>query len=223
MNIQKKWLFATLVSVSLIAMNANAAEKAAEKNASDALIGLLEKIKTFKANFNQQIRDPQGVRISQTKGEMVIRRPGKFYWKSQSPDPILVVADGKHLWTYDIDLEQVTKQDLNKALQNSPATLLAGGLSHIKQDFNISYAKSGKCQKDIDQCFLLKSSQKDSPYGDIYIGFTKDSLQEVKMHDPLGQKIQTTFTNVKINPEVNDKIFAFVPPSGIDVIQANNQ
>ena len=100
--------------------------------------------------------------------------------------------------------------------------MLAGGLSHVKQDFTIAFANSAKCQKGTDQCFLLKSTQKDAPFGDIFIGFNKESLVEVRMHDPLGQDIHTTFTNVKINPQVSDKTFAFVPPSGVDVIQANN-
>ena len=58
--------------------------------------------------------------MSLTKGDMIIRRPGKFYWKSQSPDPILVVADGKHLWTYDIDLEQVTDENSKKRYKIHP-------------------------------------------------------------------------------------------------------
>ena len=51
MQMQKKWLWATLV-ISLLATNATAEEK----NAPDVLLGLLEKIQTFKAHFNQQIR-----------------------------------------------------------------------------------------------------------------------------------------------------------------------
>src|SRR5580658_9533931 len=98
----------------------------ADDNASDKLIQSLKNINTFQAQFSQKIRDANGQHVSKAQGEMVVQRPGKFYWKTKLPDPILVVADGHTLWTYDIQLSQVTKQDLKLALANSPATLLAG-------------------------------------------------------------------------------------------------
>src|SRR5437016_3465670 len=64
-------------------------------DAAQDLVTALKKIETFQANFTQKIRDGSGEHISKTQGTVIIQRPDRFYWKSLSPDPILVVADGK--------------------------------------------------------------------------------------------------------------------------------
>jgi len=185
--------------------------------AGDQLVQALQKITTFKANFAQNIRGSEGEKLSNTNGQVVISRPGKFYWKSQKPDQMLVVADGKFVWTYDLDLEQVTKQDLKQALHNSPATLLAGDVSKLQENFDIDFAK--KCKAN-NTCYQLKPKQKDSTFSTILIRFEQDKLNEVRMKDPLGQNVLTVFSNVEVNQSINKKLFDFAPPKGVDVIQA---
>jgi outer membrane lipoprotein carrier protein len=185
---------------------------------ADELIALLNKMDSFQGHFSQNIKSSTGEKISNTQGQVVIRRPDRFYWKSQKPDPIIVVADGKYLWTYDIDLQQATKQSQKNALKNSPATLLAGATHTFKDDFTIAYAKPGACKSGQDHCFSLKPKQKDTTFKNIYIGFTQDKLVEVRMSDPLGQNVYTVFSDVKVNGAVNNSLFQFMPPKGVDVI-----
>ncbi|OJV94968.1 MAG: outer membrane lipoprotein carrier protein LolA [Gammaproteobacteria bacterium 39-13] len=194
---------------------------AEETDAAASLTKSLENIQTFRANFVQKIRGADGDNVSKSSGEMMVRRPGKFYWKSQAPDPVLVVADGKHLWTYDIDLAQVTKQDLNQALGNTPASLLAGSVVNLKDSFKISTAKKNQCRGS-DECYSLHPLSKDAAVADIVIGFAKGKLQEISMHDSLGQDVYTKFSKVEINKNLENKIFDFVPPKGVDVIHAGN-
>jgi outer membrane lipoprotein carrier protein len=188
-------------------------------DAAEQLVKSLQDISTFKAHFVQKIKGADGDKLSKSQGDVVIARPGKFYWKSEKPNQMLVVADGKHVWTYDTDLEQVTKQDQKPAMQNSPATLLAGDVSKLAEDFAITYAK--KCGKQ-ETCYLLKPKQKDSTFSVITIIFSHDKLLEVRMRDPLGQNVYTAFTKVEVNRVVDQTLFAFAPPKGVDVIQAGS-
>lgn len=194
---------------------------APSQGGAEQLIDALRKINTFKANFVQKIHDANGEHVAKTQGEMMVHRPGKFYWKSQSPDPILVVADGKFLWTYDIDLSQVTKQKLQEVLGNSPAALLAGSVDTLKDNFIISMGRKNQCPKS-DECYKLTPKQKDATFADIQIGFAKGKLTEVRMRDPLGQDVYTLFSKVLINEGVQDKLFAFVPPKGVDIINTGS-
>ncbi len=206
--------YALAAMLGLVSSQSFAADAAA-----DNLLKALQKIDTYKAHFVQKIHDANGEHVAKSQGEMMVRRPGKFYWKSQSPDQMLVIADGQFLWTYDIDLSQVTKQELKGALGDSPASLLAGSLTTLKQDFEIEDGKKNQCPKS-DECYLLHPKKKDAPFADIQIGFAKGKLAEVRMHDPLGQDVYTLFTKVVINEGVNDTSFKFVPPKGVDIIQA---
>jgi outer membrane lipoprotein carrier protein len=204
---------------SLIIILACSAAKA-QATPADQLMRALENIKTFQAHFEQKIRDANGESVSNMKGEVIIQRPGHFYWKSHAPDPILVVADGHTLWTYDIELSQVTKQPLKETLRNSPAELLAGNVVKLTQSFKIDYAKPKQCNQKSDTCYLLQPKEKDAAFSNIIIGFTKDKLTEVKMHDPMGQQVNTIFSSIKINAPINKQVFAFKPPKGVDVINS---
>jgi len=200
-------------SVVLILFPAAVLAQDAAAKLSDAL----KKIATFQGHFEQKITDPNGEQVGKTQGNVVIKRPGKFYWKSQKPDPVIVVGDGKILWTYDIELEQVTKQNLKRALGNSPAALLAGSTSHLEQDFTVSLATQKQCAHS-DACYALAPKQKEAAFSKILIGFSKGKLIEIRMIDPLGQDVYTLFSKVQINAGVEENLFHFVPPKGVDVI-----
>ncbi len=189
----------------------------ADVSAADQLIQRLKNITTFKAHFVQNIQGAQGEKMAKTQGELIVSRPGKLFWKTQKPDTTLVIADGKFVWTYDVELEQVIQQELAEALRNSPASLLVGDTSKISGTFNIAFAKNcGEKQT----CYQLTPKEKDSAFAAINLRFMNDKLSEVRMHDPLGQKVQTKFTGIAVNQPVDHKLFAFTPPKGVDVIQA---
>ena len=204
-----------IFSINLFISHAHASEN----QAMNELVDLLKKMDTFKAKFVQNIKSSTGENISDTKGEVIIHRPNRFYWKSVRPDPILVVADGKYLWTYDIDLAQATKQQLNNALKDTPASLLAGSLDKFEKNFMVEYAKPGECKNSHGRCFLLKPKQKETSFKNILVGFNDHQIDEVRMSDPLGQNVKTIFSDVQLNQKAIDpKLFQFTPPKNVDVI-----
>lgn len=187
-------------------------------NSAAKLAESLKKIETFQGVFEQKINDANGEHVAKSHGNVIIRRPGKFYWKSQAPESVIVVGDGHNLWTYDVELAQVTKQNLKKALGSSPAALLAGSVVRLEQDFKIAFAKKNQCQHS-DECYSLHPKQRDAAFANILIGFSKGKLTEIRMFDPLGQDVYTLFSQVKINDQVDNALFQFVPPKGVDVIR----
>ena len=184
----------------------------------DSLTAILSKIKTYNADFSQEIQDDTGRLLVQTRGKMIVSRPGKFYWKSSAPDPILVVGDGKYIWNYDIELEQITKQDLKKALGSSPAALLVSEAVDIEKDFVVSTVSKAYCPSPLSQCFSLHPKSEDSIFSNVYIGVEGEKITRIEMQDALGQQIVTLFTNIMINQKVDESKFYFKPPKGIDVI-----
>lgn len=184
---------------------------------SQEFVSLVENINSYEAKFTQNIKDDMGEVISSMQGEIKVLRPGKFYWKSAPPDAILVVADGQFLWTYDIELEQVTKQELALALSTSPAAILMGSTHQILTDFTVSKYNDVDCQAETS-CFALKPKADSEMFQDIKVIFKNKKLMEVRMDDPLGQHVKTEFTQVSVNNKIQEAVFQFSPPQGIDVI-----
>jgi outer membrane lipoprotein carrier protein len=184
------------------------------------LVEILKPIKIYRADFAQKIFDSEGQQIAKAQGEMVVSRPDKFYWEAKKPDPILVIGDGKTLWNYDKELAQVMRQPLGEAISNSPAKLLAGDLSDVEKDFVVAAVNKKQCDNLSEKCYELKPTQKEAPISHIYLGIQKGAINVVKMHDNLGQNVITHFSNIDLNPKVNEKMFQFKVPKGVDVIEA---
>ena len=86
----------------------------------------LATLSTLTADFVQVVQDKQGQVTERAAGTLSISRPNRFRWDYQQPYVQTIVADGKKLWLYDPDLEQVTVRSLEQGLGATPAMLLSG-------------------------------------------------------------------------------------------------
>lgn len=209
-----------LILVGFLALSCNVyAKNEATSDAETHLLKYVDKIASYQCRFVQSIDDPDGNAVSKMEGELSVLRPGRFLWKTNPPDPVIVIADGKSLWTYDVELEQVTQQELKSALASSPAAILIGSADQIMDDFEVTEKTTGACESSTQDCFVLKPKQTEDMFKQIELVFKGDKLVEVSMEDPLGQHVLTQFTHIDVNAALNQKIFSFVPPSGVDVIK----
>lgn len=189
---------------------------------ADDLMNKLKAIESYDASFKQLIKDEQGKTLQNSEGKLYVKRPGRFYWKSEYPDELLVVADGKVIWTYDIELEQIIKQDQNNSMGASPAALLAGEVVDLDKEYDIVMLSPSQCKGNIDNCYKLTPKEQQSQFKTIKIGFHDSKLAMIYMQDGLEQTISTDFTKVKMNNTIDDGLFNFTPPEGVDVIEGNS-
>ncbi|HET9843747.1 MAG TPA: outer membrane lipoprotein chaperone LolA, partial [Gammaproteobacteria bacterium] len=194
----------------------------AQSYPSQDLMKRLEEIQSYQAQFKQVIKDDKGKQISTTEGDLQVARPGRFRWKSQTPDQVLVVADGKFIWTYDIELEQVVKNNQNTSLGQSPAALLAGEVVNLEKDYAVELAQPADCHRSVDACYKLVAKDQNNAFKNIKMGFSGKNLITIEMQDALDQNILTEFKQVQVNQTMNNTIFQFKPPAGVDVIQGSN-
>ncbi len=182
--------------------------------ANDA-IGELDKqlsnTHAFQAHFTQATQSAQfGNQV--TQGEMTLERPGKFRWQINKPDKQLLISDGKQLWVYDQDLEQVIIQPVNQRLDETPALLLAGKVESIQQFFTVS--RDG-------QWYELKARDKEGLVNKVLLLFENNTIKEMQIFDNLGQRTHITFSNIKTNLKLPENYFKFTPPKGVEVISEN--
>lgn len=181
--------------------------------AVDTLDKQLANTHTFQAHFVQATQSAQfGNQI--TEGEMALERPGKFLWQINKPDQQLLVSDGKQLWIYDKDLEQVIIQPVNQRLDETPALLLAGEVESIQEFFKVSQIDS--TQPGL--WYELKSLDQEGLVDKVVLNFNHNAIQEMQIYDNLGQRTRITFSHIKTNPRFPSHYFTFTPPKGVEVI-----
>jgi len=173
----------------------------------------LKDVKTLKADFSQVVLDANGKQVKQSTGTLVIKRPDHFRWDYAKPNAEIIVADGKRLWLYDVELQQVTVKPLDATLAASPAVLLAGS-----NDVDKSFTVADLGEKDGLAWVQLTPKVKDSDFDSVKLGFKGDDLSVMELKDNLGNLTRISLDNVHRNPAVGDGSFHFTPPAGADVI-----
>jgi outer membrane lipoprotein carrier protein len=170
-------------------------------------------VKSLRADFEQTVTDSKGKIIQEAKGTFVLQRPGKFRWDYRAPYPQLIVADGRKLWIYDPDLEQVTVKQLDSVLGGTPAQLLSGA-RFPQQDFIVT-PKGQRIGLDWIE-LTPKASEKD--FEKVQLGFDQRDLRMMDITDNFGNTTHLKFNNLQRNPVIEASAFVFTPPKGVDVV-----
>lgn len=179
----------------------------------ERLTGLLKKAETLTGRFSQLSLDGTGTQLQETSGEMALKRPGQFRWSTDEPMAQLLVSDGKKVWLYDPDLEQVTIQTLDQRLTHTPALLLSGDVSAINENFKVSHKEAGEV---VD--FTLEPTANDTLFDSLRLSFRNGIINDMQMIDGVGQRTNILFHGVKLNEPLKADLFTFEIPEGTDVI-----
>lgn len=149
----------------------------------------------------------------QQSGQFSFRRPGKFRWEVQKPYEQLIVSDGKVLHQYDPDLMQVTKRSVDQSIGASPAAILFGSGS-LDQAFTLADRPSSE---GIDWLRATPKSA-DAGFTHVDIGFRNARPVALVLLDAFGQTTRIELSNINTNPVLDDSVFSFEPPAGVDVV-----
>jgi outer membrane lipoprotein carrier protein len=191
---------------------------AAAPAAATPLDRYLDQLKTLRAEFVQRLEDSRGNVVQEARGTLVVQRPGRFRWEvlpkgAEVDGGQLLVADGRNLWFFDRDLEQVTVKAADATITATPAMLLSGS-GDIRTVFTIENAgRSGGLD-----WVRVEPIAGDADFREARLGFAGGELQRMILHDKLGQTATLEFGSVRRNGPVKAAEVTFVPPPGADVI-----
>ncbi|HEB78438.1 MAG TPA: outer membrane lipoprotein chaperone LolA [Methylothermaceae bacterium] len=174
----------------------------------------LASVTTLSAEFEQTVLDEQGKVSQKSMGHFYLKRPGKFRWTYEIPFRQEVVADGNRVWFYDPDLEQVTVRDLDEALGSAPALLLSGKI-RLTERFRVK--RQGREGKRV--WIELQPKSEEDVFRRLRVELESNRLVLMELADHFGQLTRIRFRNMVLNPELDDELFRFQPPPGIDVFE----
>ena len=168
---------------------------------------------SMRATFSQVVNDSKGRKEQAVEGTMQLQRPNKFRWDYQKPYEQQIVSDGKQVYLYDVELQQVTVRDLSKTIGSSPAALLAGGEA-VEKSFKLKNA----VRKDGLEWVLALPKNDDSGYDRVLLGFKGQELRKMELYDSFNHITHITFASIERNPELQESTFLFTTPKGVDVV-----
>ena len=180
----------------------------------DALVNaFVNDVVTFSADFEQSLIDPDGRMLEKTSGTLEIQRPGRFRWVYEEPYEQWLVADGTNIWSYDVDLEQVTVKPQAEALANTPAQLLGGSGEAMDQ-----FERDGSFKENGLTWVRLVPIDTDSGFRRVELGFEDGRLGRMVFFDNLEQTTVVVLRDVVVNEPIDAARFRFTVPDDVDVV-----
>lgn len=179
-------------------------------DASQNLHNKLAAMKNFSASFTQKTF-ADGTLLQKVDGKIRWQQPDAFYWQALEPQAQILVGDGKTIYHYDQDLEQVLVQDYQSQKQHSPLMMILSNESHIKQFYHVV-----EMPAETQTVYELTAKDKKAAVQKVVLMFNPQLLA---MHfiDSLQQKTEISFSQVSTKA-IASKWFTFTVPEGVDVL-----
>jgi len=210
------------------------------------------RINNYSADFSQESKIASLDRLQRANGRIKVAfdyqkektvPDVKFRWQYAQPTTQEIVSDGKTLWVYLPENNQVIQSDLamvNQDPQNDPMTFLTG-LGNLSRDFQISW---GEPNIDIDGNYILDLTPRkvsslinrlvivvDNHAVEAYQKRANDGSKKkpwypiisTAVYDPNGNSTIIEFSELRVNPGVSAMNFNFIMPEGVQVVRPTDK
>jgi outer membrane lipoprotein-sorting protein len=150
----------------------------------------------FVADFRQETQVKTLNRSLKANGKISYKRPGKMLWNYENPKGQFVLADGKYLYYFQPEQNQVIKSPLKNAFRGDIPLSFLLGLGNLKKDFNASLKGTE------ENLYMLRLEPKGEAggYSEILLGVTKSSydIQRVSVRDAAGVSIILILSDINM-------------------------
>jgi len=198
----------------LLAVSAFAADPAL-----DSLLKNLEtrynKAKTLQVLFQEEYTPPGRPKRTES-GILQLRKPGKMRWDYAQPKGKLFISDGKQMWIYTPADNRVEQMKLKESEDmKAPLAFLLGKLDFSKEFRNIQAKPEGASQR-----ITAEPKTDNLPYTAVeFLVGPQSQIQQVKVTGFDKSITQFQFSEEKVDPLLDAKLFQFTPPKGVELVQ----
>jgi outer membrane lipoprotein carrier protein len=210
-------MFLVLLATVNCAVYAEISDQTATSQESKDPTVLLAEVRkdlsALKAEFIQYELTLDNEKLDMNSGTVWMHTPDRFRWQYKEPIEQLIVADGKQVWVYDEDLEQVTVKAQDNGL-NPIYVIINDELS--QQHYNIKFEVSNQNSDWLSLTPKVKSEEVKA----VWLAVETGSIKQIKVFNHFDQTMVFEFNHIEKNPQIENELFSFTPPEGVDVIQA---
>jgi len=194
----------------------SAVQQDSQKDPLALLAGVREGLTGLQAHFTQYELVENNQKVDPNSGQVWMQVPALFRWQYVEPIEQLIVADGEKVWVYDEDLEQVTVKAQDNDL--NPIYVIIND-EKSQQHYDIKHEMS---RQDIDWISLTPKVRNEEVQT-VWLAVHEQTIIQIKVVNQMGQTMVFEFNDIQKNPDMPEDMFTFVPPEGVDVVQALNQ
>ncbi len=173
---------------------------------------------SFKAEFAQE-STLKAMDISDfASGKIFVRYPGMMRWEYEKPDKQVIITDAKKLWIYRPDDNQVMTGSAPAFFSDGKGASFLSDIKLVRRKFKISLEPS---KDNFFYELKLQPIEKTLDVNDIRLSVTKKTFTVIRIitYNSYGDENRIELINHRFNVDLDDKLFSFDIPPGVDVLQ----
>jgi outer membrane lipoprotein carrier protein len=197
------------------------------KATADPAAVLLEKVQKhyeglqdYTADFIQTYTRVALSRTSESRGKLMLKRPGMMRWEYEKPDPKLWIADGTQLYVYDPEFQQVVIDRNFETARLSESISFLWGEGKLADTFNAKMGDPKEVGAAKDVPVLELTPKRDATYAKLVMVLDPKTGHVVEsiIFETSGNKNHFKFKNLKINTGLKKELFTFTPPPDTEIV-----
>ena len=194
---------------------------AADSKSADAIVDGLQKnydvTVDFIADFRQETAVKTLNRSLKAWGKLSFKRPGKMLWHYEEPKGQFVLADGKNLYFFQPEQNQIIKSPLKNAFRSDVPLSFLLGIGNLKKDFNATL----KAAEETHYTLRLEPKNEQGGFSEVLLEVGKASFDIVAVivRDATGNLTTIRFSAMRKGVGLKDSLFNLQVPKGADVVE----
>jgi len=176
----------------------------------------------FTAQFSQTSSIKAMEITDSASGRAFFKRSGKMRWEYETPDPQEIITDGKTLWVFRPEDNQVMIGKAPSFFKGGKGFSFLSDMKVIRQKFSMVLEK--ETEKGF---FVLKLNPKEKTYDivEIYLWISRTTFDVVRIvtYNSYGDETRIVFNNIQLKQNLDDSLFTFKVSEGIEVLHLDEQ
>jgi outer membrane lipoprotein carrier protein len=178
------------------------------------------KLDDLRASFSQSAFNRSLGQTIPAEGAVYLKKGGKMRWEYTAPTPQQIVSDGKSIWIYTPELNQVNVGEAPRVLAGPAGSFLAG-LGKLRGHFTVRFLDPARPQDDDGNYVLDLQPRQPEPALSrltLVVDPREYLVRAAKVYDQFENAVTMKFTKIAANSGLPDRLFAFVPPKGVATV-----
>ncbi len=176
----------------------------------------------LKANFLQEVTMKSLRKTNREEGIFYFKKPRQMVWDYTLPKAKKMVVNAKTVWLYIPADGVVYVQNAAEVFKTQAIVRFLSGWGKLADDFHITFARTDArtddADKDGDYQLKLVPHERDFGVAELFLTLDKQFyISRVNFNDSYGNATRLVFRDIKVNNNLPEKFFGFIPPAGTEV------
>ena len=172
----------------------------------------------FSAGFVQESTLKAMDITDSASGKIMVKRPGKMRWEYEEPDVQMIITDGKDLWVYRPEDNQVMIGKFPSFFGDGKGASFLSDIKLIREKFDITMENTDRNNYYILKLLPVKKTY-DLSYINLSISKKTFYVEEIVTYNLYGDETRIKLINIKLLQNLEDSMFIFNIPYGTEVLE----